>query len=107
MEAKENFDVRLSRFNLGVRGLFHYGNSETMDMYSGTAGWVEQLVAGCRYERPQLLTSESQFTCLRTPTHPLWHQGYFTEHLGIGESWTQARRMWCLWGCIIASNILT
>lgn len=34
-DAMEDFDVRLSRFNLALRGLFHYGGQEQVDMYSG------------------------------------------------------------------------
>lgn len=31
----ENFDARLSRFNIAIRGLVHYGGQENLDMYSG------------------------------------------------------------------------
>ena len=31
----ENFKVKVSRLNFGVRPLFHYGNSGKLDMYSG------------------------------------------------------------------------
>ena len=83
-EAKENFDVRLSRFNLGVRGLFHYGNSETMDMYSGLRVGLSNWSLDVGTNDPNFDPPKANGPAFAPQLILFGIRGYFTEHFGIG-----------------------
>lgn len=82
-EAKENFDVRLSRFNLGVRSLFHYGNSETMDMYSGVRIGVSNWSLDVGTDDPNFDPPKANGPAFAPQFILFGMRGYFTESLGI------------------------
>lgn len=83
-EAKESFDVRLSRFNLGVRGLFHYGSSETMDMYSGLRLGLSNWSLDVGTDDPSFDPPKANGPAFAPQLILFGIRGYFTENLGIG-----------------------
>lgn len=83
-EAKESFDVRLSRFNLGVRGLIHYGNSTTMDLYSGLRIGLSNWSLDVGTDNPNFDPPKAQGPAFAPQLILFGIRGYFTENLGIG-----------------------
>ena len=83
-ETKESFDVQLSRFNLGIRGLFHYGNSETMDMYSGLRVGLSNWSLDIGTNDPNFDPPKTEGITFAPQLILFGIRGYFTEHLGIG-----------------------
>ena len=83
-DAKESFDVRLSRFNLGIRALFHYGNSETMDMYSGLRIGLSNWSLDVGTDDPNFDPPKANGPAFAPQLVLFGIRGYFTENLGIG-----------------------
>ena len=83
-EAMESFDVRISRFNLGFRGLFHYGNSEKMDMYSGLRVGLSNWSLDVGTDDPNFDPPKPEGVTFAPQLILLGMRGYLTDHLGIG-----------------------
>ncbi len=83
-ETNENFDVRLSRFNLAVRGLFHYGNSETMDMYSGLRVGMSNWSLDVGTDNPNFDPPKASGPAFAPQLILFGMRSFFTENLGIG-----------------------
>ncbi len=82
-EEEVNFGVTLSRFNIGGRVLFHYGNSDRIDFYSGLkagiSNWsvdVDAEVQG--YEPPKVAGVVPAFQLIAFGL-----RGYVTSQLGL------------------------
>lgn len=83
-ETNESFDVRLSRFNLAARGLFHYGNSETMDMYSGLRVGLSNWSLDVGTDNPNFDPPKARGPAFAPQLILFGIRGYLTENLGIG-----------------------
>lgn len=82
----EDFKTTISRTNFAVRGLFHYGNSDVLDMYSGVrfgmTHWsFETEYDGEDYDVEDDVTFTKGFGA--APQLVLFGiRGYFTDNLG-------------------------
>ena len=83
-EAKESFDVRLSRFNVGLRGLFHYGNSEKMDMYSGLRVGLSKWSLDVGTDDPSFDPPKTAGIVFAPQAILFGMRSYLSGHLGIG-----------------------
>jgi len=83
-EAKESFNLRLSRFNLGARALIHYGSSETIDMYSGLRVGLSNWSAGGGTDDPNFDPPKANGLFFAPQLILFGMRGYVTENLGFG-----------------------
>ncbi len=83
-EAMESFNLRLSRFNLGARALIHYGNSETLDMYSGLRVGLSNWSADGGTDDPNFDPPKANGLFFAPQLILFGMRGYVTENLGFG-----------------------
>ncbi|MCO6489750.1 MAG: outer membrane beta-barrel protein [Phaeodactylibacter sp.] len=83
-EMNETFDVRLSRFNLAVRGLFHYGNSEAVDMYSGLRVGLSNWSLDVGTDDPNFDPPKASGPAFAPQLVLFGIRGYLAENLAIG-----------------------
>ncbi|MCB0572200.1 MAG: hypothetical protein KDC66_20680 [Phaeodactylibacter sp.] len=79
----EDFDVQLSRFNVALRGLFHYGAQEQVDMYSGIRLGLSNWSADVGTSNPDFEPPKGNGISVAPQLILFGIRGYLTDGLGI------------------------
>ncbi len=83
----ESFKTTITRTNFAVRGLFHYGNSDVLDMYSGVRFGMTHWGASTEYDGEDYdVEEDATFTkgFGAAPQLVLFGiRGYFTDNFGV------------------------
>lgn len=83
----DNFETSITRTNFALRGLFHYGNNEKLDMYSGVRMGFTNWNISTNYDNPDY-NADSDISISQgfgaAPQVVLFGvRGYFNDNLGV------------------------
>ncbi len=82
-EDNEDFDLRVSRFNVGLRGLVHYGSNEELDMYSGVRVGLSNWSFTGGPDDPEFDPPKTAGVTFAPQLILFGLRGYITEQLGF------------------------
>ncbi|MEM9887800.1 MAG: hypothetical protein AAF849_18035 [Bacteroidota bacterium] len=80
-------DVGINRINIGIRPLFHYGNNDKLDLYSGfrigLTSWITDVTASDTNIQNDIDSTPFAGVNLAFQVIPFALRGYFSENFGI------------------------
>jgi opacity protein-like surface antigen len=79
----EDFEWSLSRLNIGARALFHYGNNDKFDMYSGARFGFQSFNSKSDSSDPNFDATDFKGGAFGVQLVAFGARGYFTEALGF------------------------